>query len=34
MTSKLETVYCILVVATAVLVGIVRCTSGTDIKDS
>ncbi|NYE28610.1 hypothetical protein HDE78_001566 [Rhodanobacter sp. K2T2] len=27
MSSKLDTVYCILVVATAVLVGIIKCTS-------
>jgi len=27
MNSKLDTVYCILVVATAVLVGIIKCTS-------
>ena len=27
MGSKLDTVYCILVVATAVLVGIIKCTN-------
>jgi ribosomal protein L37AE/L43A len=26
MSSKLDTVYCILVVATAVLIGIIKCT--------
>jgi hypothetical protein len=32
MSSKLDTVYCILVIATAVLVGIVRCTNCRDFK--
>jgi len=32
MTGKLEAVYCVLVVATAVLVGIVRCTRGSEFK--
>jgi hypothetical protein len=32
MSGKIDTVYCILVVATAVLVGIVKCTSCSSIK--
>lgn len=32
MNGKIDTVYCILVVATAVLVGIVKCTSCSSIK--
>ncbi len=32
MSSKLDTVYCILVIATAVLVGIVKCTNCRDFK--
>ncbi len=32
MNSKIDTVYCVLVVATAVLVGIVKCTSCRSFK--
>jgi len=32
MNGKLDTVYCILVVATAVLVGIVKCTNCRNFK--
>jgi hypothetical protein len=32
MNGKIDTVYCILVVATAVLVGIVQCTSCSGVK--
>jgi hypothetical protein len=32
MTGKLETITCVLVVATAILVGIVKCSGCTDIK--
>ncbi len=32
MTGKLGTIYCVLVVATAVLVGIARCTRCSDFK--
>jgi hypothetical protein len=32
MNGKLDTVYCILVVATAVLVGIVKCTNCRSFK--
>jgi hypothetical protein len=32
MSGKLDTVYCILVVATAVLIGIIKCTNCGDCK--
>jgi len=32
MNGKLDTVYCVLVVATAVLVGIIKCTSCGSVK--
>jgi hypothetical protein len=34
MNGKLDTIYCILVVATAVLVGIIKCTSCANDKSS
>jgi len=33
MNGKLDTVYCILVIATAVLVGIIKCTNCGNDKD-
>ena len=32
MNGKIDTVYCVLVVATAVLVGIVKCTGCSSLK--